>query len=547
MGGRATYAGRHRPDSPNARAGRLGVVPSMVASPDAPTEPLQSATEPSPPRLGRAMGKGLAWSLLNNVIGRLGNFLAGIAIVRILSPADYGTYAVGMVVLAVLLSMNELGVSVAIVQRSGRIEDIAPTVTTLSIASSALLATGAFFAAPFVASALDAPDAAGLIRLLLIGVLIDGIVAVPNALITREFQQRKRLTIDVIAFAVGTPITIGLAATGHGAWSLGWGAVVGNLVTGVLAVAWAPARCRPGWNRAVVPELLHFGLPLAGASLLLFIMLNVDYVVVGHTLGPAQLGFYLLAFNLCSWPITVISTAIRRVTLAAFSRMREHDDGGRQGFEGAVGLVMAVTLPLCVVLAVYARPTVEVLYGARWLPAANALRFLAIFSVGRIAVELTYDFLAAVGRTRSNLWLHGIWLVALVPTLTLGARWHGIAGVAAGHALVVGVVVLPLLSVLLHRSGVSLPRLAGHVLPPLLGCGLIVAVAVPVLSEVHGSLPQLAVGVSVGLIAYAAAVSPMRRTARALWNLPGSTGTAQPSTREPVADTTRAVPAAVNQ
>jgi O-antigen/teichoic acid export membrane protein len=389
----------------------------------------------------------------------------------------------------------------------------------LSFVSSLFLAGIAFFAAPYVASTLDAPGATGLIRLLVIGVVIDGITAVPNALITRAFQQRKRLLIDTIAFLIGTPLTIGLAVAGYGAWSLGWGAIVGNVVTGVLALAWAPAKYRPGWNRRVAVELLHFGLPLAGASLLLFLMLNVDYIVVGHNLGSTQLGFYLLAFNLCSWPITVITTAIRRVTLAAFSRMRESADEGRSGFERTAGLVMALTLPMCVLLAGYAQPTVSVLYGHEWLPAAHAVRLLTVLSIGRVAVELTYDFLAAKGRTSSNLALHAVWLAALIPALIIGSQHGGIAGVAAGHAVVVGVVVLPLLGLLLHRAGISLIGLLRVTLPALLGAALIGLTVAPVQRLLPNLTVQLFVGVAISLVIYSVAVMPMRHTARSLWNL----------------------------
>jgi O-antigen/teichoic acid export membrane protein len=489
------------------------------------TEPSDAVAEsgsPAAPPLGQALGKGLAWSLLNNVVSRLGTFLAGIVVVRILSPQDYGIYAVGMVVLVVLLSMNELGVSVAIVQRRSRIDDIAPTVATISIAASAAIAAAGFVAAPFIAHILNTPQAAGLIRLLLVGVVIDGITAVPNGLITRAFDQRTRLKIDLIAFAVGTPLTIGLALGGAGAWSLGWGTVAGNVVSLALTLRWAPQRVRPGWSRSAASDVLSFGLPLAGASMLLLVMLNVDYLVVGHVLGPAQLGFYLLAFNLCSWPITVISVAIRRVALAAFSRMSIEPGGGRDGFTKVVALVVAGTVPLCVLLAGYAGPIVGFLYGDKWLPAADAVRFLAVLSAGRIAVELIYDFLAAVGRPRSTLWLHGGWLVALVPTLVYAAHRNGITGVAQGHATVMCVVVLPLICLLLHRAGVRLGALARQLLLPLLGAGLLGVTMWPVLAFVSGYAAQIAVGGTAGLLLYLLIVSPMRRTAVALWNLPAT-------------------------
>lgn len=475
----------------------------------------------APPVLGRAMGKGLAWSLLNNVVGRLGNFLTGIVIVRILSPEEYGTYAVGMVVLTVLLSMNELGVSVAVVQRKGSVDDIAPTVVTLSFLSSFTLAALAFFAAPWVAHLLDAPEATNLVRLLLVGVVIDGLVAVPNALITRAFAQRVRLNIDLIAFLIGTPITIALALAGYGAWSLGWGAVAGNLVTGVLAVLWAPARYRPGWSKPAVGELLAFGLPLAGASLLLFAMLNVDYIVVGHMLGSVELGIYLLAFNLCSWPITVISTAIRRVSLSAFARMHETGDTGGEGFQRTVALVMALTLPMCVLLAGFAGPIIEFLYGAKWHAAAGPLQYLAVLTAARIAVELTYDYLAAIGRTRSSLWLHGIWLVALIPALVIGAQLRGIVGVGMGHAVVAVAVLLPMLAILLHNAGVSLRRTVLTMGPVLIGSVLVAAMVFGFQLILHGVLLKLTVGVAACLLVYAVAVWPMRHTAKAVWNTAG--------------------------
>jgi PST family polysaccharide transporter len=495
--------------------------------PDAVTdviEPVPPVVEGEQP-LGRAMGKGLAWSLLNNVIGRLGNFLSGIVVIRILSPEDYGVYAVGMVVLTVLLSMNELGVSVAIIQRKGEVDSIAPSVFTLSMLSSTAMALGGFLAAPYVASALSTPQATGLIRLLLVGVLIDGFTSVSNALITRAFEQRKRLIIDLLAFVSGTPLIIGLALAGDGAWSLGWGSVVGTAVGGIMAWYWAPKRYWFGWNREAAREVLKFGLPLAGSSVLLFVMLNVDYVVVGHVLGTVELGIYLLAFNLCSWPITVISSAIRRVTLAAFARMNEGEGGISDGFERTSGIVMALTLPICALLAAYSTQTIQFLYGDKWSGAGEVVRWLTVLSVGRVVVELAYDYLSAIGHSHSTLWLHGIWLVVLVPVLTIGAERYGLRGVGVGHALVVVAVVFPLVLLLVVRGGASVRKLFENLWLPTVGAGVILLSAIGVDRVVPGSLPQLLVGCTVGLLLYAAVILPMRHSARFMWNLSSAPST----------------------
>jgi PST family polysaccharide transporter len=367
---------------------------------------------------------------------------------------------------------------------------------------------------------LGAPEATWLIRLLALNVLVDGVVAVPNALITRALQQRKRLLIDTIAFFTGTPVTIFLAARGYGAWSLGWGAIIGTVTTGVLAILWAPERYLPGWRREVVPGLIKFGLPLAGSSLLLLLLLNIDYMVVGHMLGASLLGVYVLAFNVCSWPISVITASIRRVTLAAFARMHEHhEDTSRNGFANVLGLVLAVTLPVCACLAAFAPAVVHVLYGARWAEAAEPLRFLVVLAVGRIVVELTYDYLAAVGRGSATFWLHLVWLLALAPALVLGCRWAGLNGAASAHALVVVAVAIPLAAFHLRRSGVRLAALARSLTLPVIGTLVIIALAALVTGLVSSPYALVAVGPALCAVAYALIVSPMRRRARELWAL----------------------------
>lgn len=435
-------------------------------------------TDTAAPGLAGRVGRGLGWSLVNNIVGRLGSLIAGIVLARLLVPSDYGAFAVALVVLTAGLSMNELGVSLAIVRWPDGVDRIAPTVATLAIAWSAALYAICFLAAPSIASAMNVPAATGLIRTLAVGVLVDAAVAVPSALITRHFLQRRRMFIDLGAFAVGTALSIVLAIQGLGAWAMVCGFLGTTIATAVLVLILAPTAPPPGFSRAAARELLHFGLPLAGASMLMFLMLNLDYVVVGHQLGASALGFYLIAFNLCSWPVNLVSAAVRRVSFAGFARVGETPDRGGRAFADAAGMLLAPTLPLCALLAVYAEPVIETLYGSRWLPAVEALQLLCVLGAARILLELGYDFVAAVGHTRTNLWLQGLWLVLLVPALVVGARWDGLRGVATAHAVVAAAVMVPAFLVVLRSMGVPLGYLAQRAVWPALA-GLLVLGSAP--------------------------------------------------------------------
>ena len=242
---------------------------------------------------------------------------------RPLAPDEYGTFAVAIVVLAVLQSMNELGVSVAVVRWQGDIRRAARTATTLAIADE-------FAAVPFrVLRRADGrrgnrclPGSVPVIRILAVGVLIDGVSSIPGALMARAFQQRRRAIADLVALVPSSLVSILLAANGHGAVSLAWGALAGNVTATVLVLALAPAWPRPGWNHDDASALLRVGLPLAGTSLVLLATLNIDYVIVGRLLGTTALGLYLLVFNLSSWPSNLLSIAVRRVAIPGIFQAR---------------------------------------------------------------------------------------------------------------------------------------------------------------------------------------------------------------------------------
>jgi O-antigen/teichoic acid export membrane protein len=475
-------------------------------------EPASGAEERS---LGQQVKAGLGWSLLNTLVGRIGTMLVGIILARLLTPEDYGVFAVALVALNGLLSMNELGVSLAIVRWPGDLDKIAPTVTTLALAGSAGLYGICFVAAPWLSSAMGAPAAAPVLRLLCASVIIDGLTSVPAAMLARTFRQGRRLAGDFASFGISTAVTVLLAVNGTGAWSLAWGRLAGNAVSAILFFALSPARWRPGFDRSEARRLLAFGLPLAGSSLLVFTMLNVDYVVVGSTLGPVALGFYLLAFNLSSWPVNVFSAAVRRVSLAGFSRLTGDMDRLRSSFGRSLSLLMAVTVPVCALLGVLAVPVVHLVYGERWASAAEALRFLAILAVARVAAELAYDLLVALGRSRATLWLQGLWTLALIPVLEVGARLDGIRGVAAGHALVAMLLVLPAFALTLRRAGFSPAELAAGLLRPLAGGTLVAGCALLVLFLVHQPFAVLALAGILALGAYALVIAPMRHLLRA--------------------------------
>jgi PST family polysaccharide transporter len=144
--------------------------------------------------------------------------------------------------------------------------------------------------------------------------------------------------------------------------------------------------------------------------------------------------------------------------------------------------------------------------------AAEALRYLALLGVIRIITELTYDFLVAVGRSGSNLIIQAAWVVALGPTLTLGARFHGVKGIGLGHLAVGTLVAVPFSLAALRLAGVRIRPLIKALFRPVVGGAVCAATAWIILTIGRDTpiITILAAGMATAV--YLLVVAPIRHT-----------------------------------
>jgi PST family polysaccharide transporter len=460
--------------------------------------------EMSTAAIAQGAKRGLVWSLLGTIVLKLGSFAMALVLARLLEPEHFGAYAVALAATHFAMNVNDIGLISATVQWRGRLEEMAPTGATLALGFSVLLYGVFWFGADEFARLAGDPAAAGVVRVLTFTILIDGVTAVSAGALMRRFQQDKLTQANGAGFVVTAAVTIGLAATGAGAYSFAWGQVCGAVVTGALFIYWSKLPRRYGFDRAVAKRLLVFGVPLAASLGVEAVVMNADYIIVGNALGAVALGFYLMAFNISSWVPGIVSTAVRYVSVAGFARLSEKESGVLSaGVERSVPLLMTLLVPVAVLMGVLAGPIVTVLFGLTWLPAASVLQLLMILTVVRMLTAFGFDILAGAGAARAALWVNLGWVVALLPALWLGAHLDGIHGAAAAHVIVGLLVALPLTALALHRIGVRLGAVGRGLLRPLAGGGAAFVVCLLLAQIPAGSLVRLLVAGFGGAIAFA--------------------------------------------
>jgi O-antigen/teichoic acid export membrane protein len=460
--------------------------------------------------IGRRAGRGLRWSLLGTMATKVGSFAMGIVLARLLSPEDFGVYAIALAATAVLMHVNDVGLIAATVQWRGRLEDMAPTAATMAAVFGIGIYGLFYLAAPAFAGFAGDPDAAAVVRIITFVIVIDGLTAVRAGALMRTFRQDKLVVANSAGLAANAAVAISLAVAGAGAFSFAWGLVAGAVVTGVLVFLFARLPVRLGFDRDVARRLLRFGVPLAASLGVEAIVMNIQFMIIGRIAGAAALGYFLLAFNVSSWAQSTLGTAIRYVSVPGFSRLSEHDDDTLSaGVQRSMVLLVTVVAPIVALTSVLAAPLIALLYGGQWAPSAPVLSVLALLTFVRMVTALGVDVLMGAGATRSTFWIYVGWAVALIPVLWIGTRLDGIQGAAIAHAVIGFAVAIPLTAIALTRARVHLSPIGPAIVRPVLA-SLLAAVVAAAVASVTGPHPfvQLAAAGTAGLLVYVSVAVP---------------------------------------
>ncbi|WP_036280572.1 oligosaccharide flippase family protein [Microbacterium sp. CH12i] len=433
--------------------------------------------------------KGAAWSGLSTILLRLGGLVVGVVLARLLTPEQFGVFAVALTVQTILMTVADLGLSADLI-RSEEPEKIAPTVATLGLVTGAAITLLAFFSSTAIAGLLGSPEAAPAIAILSFTLVLGSISVVPYAMLQRRFQQRELFFVGLIDFIVYTVVTLVLVFAGFGVVGLAVGRVAAQLASTTMQFFLARVKPRFAVDRSVVRPVLAFGLPIAGANLLSWALLNVDNIVLVRVAGATALGYYVLAFNISNWPMTALSQVVRSVSLPYLSRIQDRG----KGLVTLSALAWTGALPAGAVLAALAAPLIEVVYGAKWLPAAPVLAALGVYGGLRVLFDLFVGFLYSNGRSRAVLVIQVVWLTAVVIGMLMVTPIYGIAGAAWVHVAVAVAIVLPAYLIVLARSGIRMRDLFGALWLPSVAALPAIAFAIWIGLVIQDAVPALLVG-----------------------------------------------------
>jgi PST family polysaccharide transporter len=423
---------------------------------------------------------------------------------RLLDPKDFGLVGMVTAFTGILGMFRDFGLSSAAIQRTDVTEEQLSTLFWINLAVGAALGVLAIGAAPTIAVFYHEPRLFGVTAVLAGGFLFNAAGVQHGALLQRHMRFTALAIINTVALIVSTAVAIGGAMAGYGYWSLVAMTVTLPLVNTIgcwMVSGWVPGSPR---RHSGIRSIMRFGGGITLYGLISYLGNNFEKILLGRFWGVEAIGLYGRAYQIILIPIENLNFAAGEVAFSALSRVQNEAARLKNYFLKGYSLVLALTVPITIGCALFAKDIIWILLGPKWNAAAPIFRLLApTILVFAIANPLSW-LLCSIGRVAQLLKMSLVITPLMIAGYFVGLP-YGPKGVACAYSVLMVLWILPAIVWAVRGTGISLCDVLLTVRGPLLS-GAVAAMfafgvryfCAPLLSPV----PRLALEVLVMVTVY---------------------------------------------
>lgn len=458
----------------------------------------------TPERFGLTVRRAVLWRSGSQLLAQLVQWTATFLVIRILSPADYGLFAMTQVVLTFLNMLNGYGLASALVREPAATERQVRQLFGMLLLLNGTLACCQLALVPLAAGYYRHPEVADLMRVQALLYLTTPFAALPQALLSRRMDFQGQARANVLAALMGAATAVATALAGWGVWTL----VVTPLVLFTTRAAALTLAARsllwPSFDFRGAGAMARYGGVMAASQFFWFLQTQLDVLVAGRLLGAHLLGVYTTALFLAQIFVAKLVPPLNEVAFAAYARLHAAEpDALPRAFLRAVRLVMAAALPFYAGLAVTAEPLVLTVLGSKWREVAPVVGILAFAMPFMTLQALLTPACDASGRPGIGVRNGAAGAVLLGAAFLLGMHW-GPIGLAWSWVAACPLYLAISLRSALPVIGTTAARVGASIAPSLVAATLMAGLVI-LADSILPPLPveaRLAALIAVGVVSY---------------------------------------------
>lgn len=456
---------------------------------------------------------GARWLGAAKLITQVYSWIITILVMRILAPNDYALMAMAAVIISFVSQFQELGVRVKLVQMQDYTLAYARSVYGLVLVVNFAIMAGLFLISPLIAAFFNQADLVAIVMALAVGLAISSVGSVPEALIQRQLEFRKLALIEIVAITLSSTLTLVMAASGFGVWSLVLSSLFGAVLRAVCLSFASSFGSAPSFDFSGLGDTLKFGGFVMSQHLAWWLYVSLDTLLIGRFYPAHMLGLYSTSVHLATMPLQKVGSILHTLSFTGLARVATEMDTFRHYLLRGVKIVSVVMFPAFLGIAAVAFEFVPVVLGEKWEGVAPIMALLALSAPARSVTEVVTESLNALGKPglqfRCMAVTAGLTALGIVSGLPFGLE-----EVAAGVAVSSIVACLNNLRIVGGQAGIPFRDFALELWPQSFAAVLMLVALVvirPLLPIAFPSLFGLLATISIGAVVYGLAIAVVNR------------------------------------
>ncbi len=421
-------------------------------------------------RTARGAGWVIGWRMTTRLIGMASTLI----LARLLVPADFGLVALANIFAGTVEAFSTVGVEQALIRAPCPDRDLYDTGFTINLLRGLLTAALiALFAHPLAAFYGDL-RLAPLLYLLAAATAADGLENIGIIEFRRNLIFDKEFRLKVFPRLLSVVVTIACALAWRSYWALMAGILAGRLF--LLAQGYVMHPFRPRISLRRWREIAAYSFWVWLTALVWTIHDRVGNLAIGRVVGPASLGVFMIGGEVAGLPSSELVLPLTRACFPGFAAIRQEGGNSGKAFLRIVGVMMVLSLPAGIGLALVAAPLIRLGFGAQWMAAVPVMRILALAGTLGVFASIGSTLLSAHAHLRPLFLLSLGSVVVKLPLLVVLGERYNIVGVAvAVGATTIGEHLVNI-GIVMRRYRISFAALAGAVWRPVLATAAMAAV-----------------------------------------------------------------------
>lgn len=358
------------------------------------------------------------WGAGGSVLKIILQFAAQVVLARLLGPTEYGLFALGVIVVSFSTFFSDMGLAYGLIQKKTvDVNDIRFVWTwqcMLGLSVSGIV----FYSAGSLANLFAKPEAEFIFQSLSLVILINAVTSLSTNLLKKSLNFKVLQVSELSSYFLGFGcVGIPLAIAGYGGASL----VAAWLVqsTSNFIILYLQVRHPLAFKFWTTDggHMLRYGATALGTYLINWVLSGADKILVGRIFSSYTVGLYTTAFNFVNAPSSAIYGNLQSIVFSACARLQDNHEALREVFLRLLSLITLITFPLFILIAVGSEFLIVIVYGVKWLDAAQLLTPFALAMPFLLIWGISTPILWNSGYTKLEFWLQlpmvFLWLAVL--------------------------------------------------------------------------------------------------------------------------------------